>query len=75
MNRLVKPQEYDSYEIEEPSDEERAESRWEEFETISLAWRCGANPRLATSMLICKHREKDWKEVITFDIKNKFLVQ
>lgn len=75
MNRLVKPQEYDSYEIEEPSDEERAESRWEPFGAISLAWRCGANQRLATSMLICKHRETDWKEVITFDIKNKFIVQ
>ena len=29
MNKLDKPQEFDSYEIEEPSDEERAESRWE----------------------------------------------
>lgn len=27
MNKLLKTQEFDSYEIEEPSDEERAESR------------------------------------------------
>lgn len=26
-------------------------------------------------MLICKHRKTDLKEVITFDIKNKFIVQ
>lgn len=28
MNDVMKPQEFDSYEIEEPSDEERAASRW-----------------------------------------------
>jgi len=29
MNKLNKPQEFDSYELEELSDEERAESRWD----------------------------------------------
>lgn len=41
MNRLAKAQEFDSYEIEEPSDEERAGSRSVHLQSLafSLAFR------------------------------------
>lgn len=36
MNKLIKLQDIDPYEIEEPSDEERASSRSETFKTASF---------------------------------------
>lgn len=55
MNKLIKSQEFDSYELDEPSDEERAVSRWatnkasgfKNCVSISMA-------RLVSRMLSCK---------------------
>lgn len=44
MNKLMKLQESDPYEIEEPSDEERASSRSETFHTASFKNRLALAP-------------------------------
>lgn len=56
MNRLeMKPPEFDSYEIEEPSDEERASSRLEAPISLNKSQTREANAQLAGGMLTCKH--------------------